>query len=223
MRSSRRLPFPLISRTLATLACARFAIESVDAAVVFSGNFNAGTGQIQFESNYTFTLTGALSANASIVLVFDNAVTSDSSRNFFNSDADTPLALKLNNASYTRAFTIVDNLAATAGAISANDSYLFWSTPVSLSTGNTVVIEAGTYGVQSGANFNPQLNALTFTGNMFLARSSGVRISSDVAAVPEPKVYAALTGIGLLIGGICLPKRGGGQMRSHRIGHSNRI
>lgn len=208
-----------LPQKLAALACAGFACDSTHAAVVFSGDFNAGTGQVQFGSDTSFTLTSGLVSFNSLLLVFDEAVNSDSTRDFFDSDSGTPLSLELNGTPYTTSFRIVDNFVNNVVDVTAKDTYLFWdSHPADLSSGDTLVVKAGTYGVQSGTGFNTQLNALTFTGNMFLANPFGSRISSFGVAVPEPSVYATLTGFGLLLSGIWLSSRPSSPHRPQRSG-----
>jgi len=198
----------ILVKPLATLVCVGFGCGSTSAAIVFSGDFNAGSGQIQIASDVSFTLTSSLVSFNSLLLVFDEAVTSDSTRDFLDGDSGTPLSLELNGTPYTTSFRIVDNFAASSDDLTAKDTYLLWANhPADLSPGDTLVIKAGTYGVQSGSGFNTQLNSLTFTGDLFLANAFADRISSFGVAVPEPSVYATLTGFGLLLSGIWLSSR----------------
>ena len=97
---------------------------------------------------------------------------------------------------------IFDN--APFAAVTANDGLLAFdslSSGNALTVGQTFTLRAGNFGVIAAAGFNSQATQ-TFTGNVFLTNSSGVRMSANtpVGAVPEPgtALLGALTGLTLL-------------------------
>ena len=97
---------------------------------------------------------------------------------------------------------IYDNLS--IGAATVNDGLLIFDNSSSgnaLSVGQTFTLRAGSFGLNSGPGFNPQATQ-TFTGNVFLMSSGGVRLSANTpaGAVPEPgtALLGALAGLTLL-------------------------
>ena len=166
--------------------------------VLFSGDFAAGTGQFQFLTDYTFTLTTPIALNDGVYLVFDEAVTTvDAGITSVSSKAGTPLQLRMGATDYTRPFSLYDNYGGTVGALTPKDSFILWTSPASLSSGETLTLKAGTYTVNGSAQFNPEYNSKSFTGNLFLMNGSANAISDNVSAVPEPRDYALLTGASL--------------------------
>ena len=97
---------------------------------------------------------------------------------------------------------ILDNVP--FGAVTANDGLLLFddsSFGNALTVGQTFTLRAGSFDVRTVPGFNPQATQ-TFTGNVYLTNSSGVRMSANtpVGAVPEPgtALLGALTGLTLL-------------------------
>jgi len=187
---------PLSTLSLASAALLLGA-SSAEGLVQFSGDFATGTGQIQFEQDYTFTLTTAIAQHETTILVLDEAVISDGTRDHIASQAGTPIHLEIGATASTRSFIFVDNFTMTIGSLSPNDTYLYWDSPAGVPVGGSLTVKAGVYGVGANATANPQLNSLSFSGNLFLISNDGNRISGDIPAVPEPGEYALFTGLGL--------------------------
>jgi hypothetical protein len=166
--------------------------------VLFSGDFAAGTGQIELLSDYVFTLTSPVAQNADFAVIFDEAVAAlDGGGSTVQSTPATPLKLGIGGGNYTAPFNFVDNLGTSIGALTAKDSYLYFSSPAAIASGETITLQAGIYTFGAGTGFNPEFASKTFSGNLFLTDGNAAQISGNVSAVPEPRDFALLTGIGL--------------------------
>lgn len=171
--------------------------------IVFSGDFNANTGQMVFNQEITFTVTSNYLAsypNASLRIVFDElAGTSDGSPTQI--DYTQGLLVSIDGtADRSWSMNFLDNLNSDYGDITSADSYLYLGhTAYDFHTGATITIRAQTLTQGTGeldSSFNSNVTG-TFSGNVFLADSSGNRFTNIVvvSAVPEPSTYAAIFGI----------------------------
>ena len=96
-----------------------------------------------------------------------------------------------------------------SGAITANDSYFFWTSTVALSVGDTVTLRAGTISSQATAPADFFLPA-SGSYELFLINASGgtggTLISGPAAPIPEPSTYGLILG-GLALAGAALRRR----------------
>lgn len=165
-------------------------------AIIFSGDFTAGTGQIQSTEALSFNITG--SGNTSN-LVFDEIVNSDGG---FNIDGTLTGNIGYQLGTSTGALTgvkFIDNFSFTNNEFTPNDADFSFD-PLSVTSGQTLTLDPFTLSNIGGAGFNPLLNSVSnFTGNLFLTANSGIRLSDNatVSAVPVPAA-AWLLGTGLL-------------------------
>lgn len=147
-------------------------------------------GSMVITQDIDFTITAAGSV---AILCFDEWVTSDGSNSGIVSTSLSPLIYSLNSGSLSSAPVsfIIDNFDSSAGALTANDGYLFLKPGIAVGVGNLFSVKAATYALPAGSmqpGYNPQTQQ-TFTGEAFLTASNGVRLSANTpvgAAVPEP-------------------------------------
>lgn len=200
----------LIKRRKTTeLAAATFLAATVasQGSVVLSGDFVNGTEIIGGTSTPTLTITDDIVLNIPYnrvlkLLVFRNWVAaSDLERTAaFDSPAQ---GLAMNNNGVDASPTInalYDNHAGSKNSIEATDGYILLDLGISVDAGTAVTIKAGSYTFYTeDSSFNPDLNGRVFTGEVFLADSSGWAIS-DFVTVPEPSVaLLGLLGVGFFL------------------------
>jgi hypothetical protein len=87
-----------------------------------------------------------------------------------------------------------DNRAGTVGSLTSGDGIFSFAGTGVLAVGDTFTYIASTFTIPVGAvaAFNPLANQ-TFTGDVFWSTTTGVRLSGNVALVPEPS--SALLGL----------------------------
>ncbi len=166
------------------------------AAVIVLAPTASTPGSFQITNDITFTIGTAGNA---LVFVLDEWVTSDGAPQ--NLSPFSPgLSVSINGGAPASQGTgnFSDNFTNTVGALTPNDGLIFLNTSFAVSIGNTVTLKPATYSLGALSGFNPQGNQ-TFTGNMFMTNSGGVRLSNIVSAgpAPEPSTCALL-----LLGGL---------------------
>ncbi len=197
LMSSLKITIPAVLLLVASLSSQSFG------QVIVSGDFSAGTGQVQISQDITFTITST-DTFTDLVIAFDELVgTSDGSQdNTYLTNSG--ILMSINGASNTTltgtSLEFFDNLNGSSGDLTAADSYIYIAnTSFNVMTGDSVVVRAQTFS-QTGtvAGFNPNV-AGTFTGDVFLAEALfSSRISSNGVAVPEPSTYTAIAGLAVL-------------------------
>ncbi|MCC5805913.1 MAG: PEP-CTERM sorting domain-containing protein [Opitutales bacterium] len=136
-----------------------------------------------------------------LTIVFQDWVTSDDMQR--SAQLDPQLAISINGGPDTSLSAVLyDNYATNTSDIGPNDGfiYIFPYSVGSVSSGGTVTLLAGNYTIAATSGFNPGVTQ-SFSGNMFITDTYGVRIS-DIVAIPEPSAYAAVfgaTGLALLL------------------------
>lgn len=194
----------LLAATLATLIT-----PSARAAILTSGGASFQTGTptptLQISAPITLTIT---TSGAVRLLAFDEWVTSDGSQSLVSSPSVQTLSFTLAGTAGTATINfLADNQNDTTGSLTANDGYLFFSTGIAVTAGQTLVVRPGTFTFGANAAFNPN-TPTAFTGNVFAANNSGVALSGLAPAgnVPEPGTWALLVvGAGAL--GLALHRR----------------
>lgn len=167
--------------------------DRINAGIIVVAPTATTNGSFQITSDITFTVTANGNAN---VFVLDNWVTSDNSWTFANYSPD--LLISINgSASSSYAGRISDNFTFDAAQLSANDGYLVPNIGISVVSGDTVTLKAGTYALGAVEGFNPQATQ-TFSGNMFITDVVGVQLS-NIVAVPEPSPIYLVLAVGFKI------------------------
>lgn len=164
--------------------------------LIFSGNFGAGTGQMEVTNDIVFNMTASTEVFAFVLdeIVIDDGDPADAL-------AQQELSVISDGNSETVEFSLWDNLGFDAADLTANDGTI---RPTSLDSvaGTELVLSAGvyTFDVALGGSFNPAYSSLVFQGNMFVADGSGNRISNIVSAqsVPEPTTTIAFLALGAM-------------------------
>jgi MYXO-CTERM domain-containing protein len=161
------------------------------AAIIFTAPTATVGGSLVITSAITLTATATNSAR---FLILDNWVTSDGGFTLIGALSPLTLSYSINSGSTQTvgSLQLADNRGLTVGNVTPGDGiFVFASVPVT--SGQTFTILPANFTTAPGAvaGFNPLANQ-TFTGNVFLADASGVRIS-DIVAVPEPS--SALLGL----------------------------
>jgi RNA polymerase subunit RPABC4/transcription elongation factor Spt4 len=170
------------------LSASLFALTQASGVVIVVAPTSDTSGSLQITQPISFPITQSEDA---WILVFQNWVTSDGTSRFANLAPD--LAFSLNENANTVTGIISDNLAFSTFDMAPNDGYLILDGGVSVVSGDTLTLSAGTYTISAVGDFNPQTTQ-SFTGNMFVADVNGSRIS-EIVAVPEPSAYAAVLGV----------------------------
>ena len=189
------------------LVSALLDAPAVCASVVTSGPVSFDTGTPTPTLSFSAPIILTITANGSIGgLVFDDWVTSDGNRTFANASPNSQtVAYTLNGTAGTSPiYGFIDNLNATAGAITANDGYLELSTSFPVTVGQTLIFQVGSYTFGSNAQFNPNLPTV-FNGDVFLAATDGSALSA-LTPVPEPSIWAML-GVGIIGFSVALHRR----------------
>lgn len=192
MRISPRLPW-----TLTVLAMPMLA-PNASAFVVFSGDFQNGTGQIAITQDIVMEITQ--SANAAF-LVFQDLVTLHPLTT--SSVVNGGLLVSINNQPD---FGILDSfyqnqMSLVLGDIAAGSGFVSFTPSVAMNAGDKITVRAATYTNLGNANFQAEYNSLgAWSGEVFLTNASGTTIS---AIVPEPSVV----GLSILGGLFALRRR----------------
>ncbi|TWU44673.1 hypothetical protein Poly51_59420 [Rubripirellula tenax] len=184
--------------------------------LIFSGDFQNGTGNLVITNSITFTLTGDSDSNGFFEIVFDQIVTPDSARDIAFSDTNFAFSRNGNPVTSTDS-RFYDNQTSTINDITVGDGFLLSKLDSGLVTGESLTLLAGNYTFGAATGFNPQYNGLTFTGDAFIVRDrDGRRISSieNVSAVPEP---GSFTLVGLaIVGFVARRRRVSSEVRTFR-------
>ncbi len=153
-------------------------------------------GSMQITEDITFTVTKRDSVLC--YFVFQNLVqTNDGKSTYVAVSPDLVLDISGSPAAPLNT-TFVGNSTPAFGDVTVTDGYLTFANGMyPVTTGDAVILKAGTY-VLSGLDgvVNPQVTQ-TFTGTMFLGDADGKMIS-NVVAVPEPSTRGLATA-GLLV------------------------
>ena len=176
----------VLSWLIGLAACALGASAHGQGMLSFAGA--AGTPlRITLGQGVTFTLTTAAAAGNTTYFVFQSV------GNVFSGRQDSvsgSINFQINGTAL-----IPLNLAGsglTAGSIASTDLYLFGSMP-SAAAGSVITLSAGTDSTPDNI-FSAAPAGGTF--NVFIANSSGTRLSANgVAVAPEPSIWAQL-GVG---------------------------
>ena len=179
-----------MNRKLFTFTAVLLSISaSGNAAVNVSIDETAKNVSLQITESITFsipsTYTGTLNN-----LVFDEWATSDGGRTRLVPVGPKQLSHQITGQGELASKDIVylyDNRAAVAGDINQNDGF-FTFQAIDASSMETITFLPATYSFTWVNGFNPDLEGLIFTGNVFLADHSGNQIGSAVA-VPEPATF----------------------------------
>jgi len=164
-------------------------LSASHAAFIITGDPIVGTGVAELNEDITFNVTG--DGNVAL-LVFDEWVIGDGTRDFSTATPALNYVVNGGTVTATTFLSLYDNTQFNFGAVTANDGY-FRLSDIAVTTGNTVVIKAGTWNLSATLGFNPTAVG-TFQGNVFLADANGVRLSDtqQVAKVPEPSATLLL-------------------------------
>ncbi len=166
---------------IAALSC--FMSQASQAAVIVVAPTNVLPGSLIIDQDITLTVTTAGTAR---ILVFDEWVAaSDGSNTVSVSTLSTTYSQNGGPDTAAGVNSFVRDGSINFGAITLNDGYIVFGAGVTVALTDTITIRAGTYILPAVANFNP-LTTQTFTGNVFLASQTGVRLTSDVSLIPEP-------------------------------------
>lgn len=180
-------------------------VSQSSAAIVVSAGITGSGGSLEITDDLVFTMNQ--DAGNIGVLVFDEWVTSDNMQISVSASPAQSLAYERNGSPLSTSLTsLYDNFATTFNDVTPNDGFLTFSI-FSASEGDTITIKAGTYTFTGNANFNSEAVG-TYTGNIWLGSSPGVRYTDliSAAAVPEAASFpfiAALFSAGLF----CLRRR----------------
>ena len=181
-----------------TLLVATMGASSAMASIIISGNVTDPFGIFTFQITEDISLDIETAGDA-YMFVFDEWVTSDSLPvNVHDNPNTASLIMQVNGGSENSyaVNSLFDNYNRALGDVTANDGFLYLDNFIAVSEGGTVTIKAATYTFNGSAGFNDDAVG-TFSGNVFLAGSSGLRVSS-IEAVPEPAT-AGLLGISALV------------------------
>lgn len=178
---------------LITVALVTVGIAQAEMLTI-SGDQTAGTGSLTINQDINFTVTAG--GSSTILFIFDEIVTSDGNRDLVTFSG---LEYSVNGGTKAPLVNWTDNLASVpAGAITANDGYIYASSLANISVGQTVTLHAGT-GTMTGSavgNFNPWTSG---DYDMFITDISGNALSN---VVPEPSVLALVGVFGAGVVGI---------------------
>lgn len=197
-------------RNLRNLTTAILVVSGLtgEAAVVLSGapTVDGGAATLGFTTDLVFPIT---TSGEIAHIVFDNWVPTSDGR---LTHLRTPFSFSLNSLpliSYQidggsiqtiQAFSLADNFNRSVGALTANDTLLYFLGSFSVTAGQVVTIKQVTIDLGGNSGFNPQSTG-AFSGSVFLMASSATRLSEFVA-VPEPAEEAACAAAGLLAFGL---------------------
>lgn len=179
-------------KTLLMLTCASALTQMASGAIIIVAPTDSVAGSLEITENILFTSNGGGGFNRIVLDDFsapDGIITSSS--------VSPDLSFNLNGNPDTRTSTFQDSRQNAFGDLAIGSAQFVLSSGVILSGTDEFELASGTYGLAPVAGFNP-LSTTTFTGEMFLANNSGVRVS-DVVTVPEPSAATllALAGAGL--------------------------
>lgn len=184
---------------LAAIALLTTAASPANAAIILSGNLNTGTPTptLTITDDIDFDIIGS---GFVFALFFSEWTTADSVQTALAPMPVQNFAYELNGSGgTTNVLGLYDNIAAASSGLTPNDGYMGFG-GMSVANGDSLKVLAGTYTFGSNPDFNPLLNGITFTGNVFLTDISSIRMS-NIVAVPEPSsvlLVSALSLSGLL-------------------------
>ncbi len=189
---------PSMNISTLTLIAVTFLLSSSfsNAAVIMTAPTSSSTGSLQITEDITFNIT---TAGPVRYLVFDEWVSSsDGSLTGTPNPAPPvpaiPITFSLNGGADTTAgpfINLIDNVDTTLLSITPLDGVFLFGTNIAVTSGDSLVIRAGTFTLPLVANFNPATTQ-TFTGNTFLTTPTGLALTGSTP-VPEPST-------GLLVG-----------------------
>jgi MYXO-CTERM domain-containing protein len=194
-----------MKNTLLTLSLTLLA-GPASAAVIFS-DLGGGNGRMVVTEPLCYSINASgVGARTDLVLVFDENVTNDGSRDGASFSATTPIVFTLNGtpipaSGSSPAGSLLDGLGfSVVNSVTENDTYISSRVGVhTYSMGDQICLPAGTYNFTHGVGFNP----LVFSSSpavCFLTDGDGIRISANGVVVPEPAAFglASLCGLALL-------------------------
>ncbi len=184
--------------SLATALGIIFASHPSHAAIVVVAPTASITGSLTITEDITLTI--AVAGNAAN-LVLDEWLTSDGL--LTRRSVSPAFMYSVNSGAIMNGVNseLIDNSAGGfANAITIHDGVLVFhgGLGVAVIIGNLFTLKSGVFSLPPVAGFNPQATQ-TFTGNVFLTTTNGVRLSGNVL-IPEPSsALLGLCGIGFLL------------------------
>lgn len=173
-----------ITVTLAAVSLFATA-SSACGAIVFSGNFITGSSQATMTITAPITLDITTSGTA-IYLVFDEWVPAPNGggTNVRPDPTSQTFDISNNGTQVNPTFTFLNDDTLAFNDLTSRDGILGFSGVV-VTAGTSLTIAPASYTFTSASFFNPAVNGLNFTGDVFLINSSFQRLSG-ITPVPEP-------------------------------------
>ena len=192
--------------TISVLSMA-LAAASAQAAtqITWSGTPGSTPISITLQQSATFNITSSTTSDDFILFVIRGVQATPDSQTFVQ-EVNTNWTFSINGSGSYSMTGWADN-GYTSGAITANDSYIYWSSTVPLTIGDVVTLNAGT--ISSTSN-GPADFLLGTNGSyeMFMINASsglgGTLISGAASSIPEPSILGL---VGLSVAFVSLRRR----------------